>query len=283
MSTGLTTNKVKIFDDMVKHAYQTSGSNLMGTVRVKNGIKGEAVQFPKMGKGLGVARGTTQTNIIEGASSKLMNITHTNVTATLNGFVFPELTDMFDQVEVNYNEQTELSEVIASAMGRRVDQVVLDALIAGTPATVVTAGNTAGLTVAKLIAAKIALDNKGVPTSDRVALVTPNQIGQLLTATEVTSSDFNTVNALVKGEIDTYMGFKFITVEPRSEGGLPKTGSIQTIFFYHKLSMGLAISISPTVKVDWIPEHVSYLANGMLDMGAVMVDGDGVYELEVLA
>ena len=281
MSTGLTTNKVKIFDDMVKLAYQTSGSNLKDTVRVKNGIKGESVQFPLMGKGIGVARGTTQTNIIEGANSKLMNITHSNVTANLTGYVFPELTDMFDQAEVNYNEQSELSKVITMAMGRRVDQTVIAALVAGTPSTVAGSGATTGLTVAKLIAAKIALDKKGVPTSDRVCVLTPHQIGDLLNTTKVTDVDYNTVKTLVNGEVDTFLGFKFISIEDRAEGGLPLSSAQRQIFFYHKMALGLAISIEPTVKVDWIPEHVSYLANGMLDMGAVMIDPDGVYQLEV--
>lgn len=35
----------------------------------------------------------------------------------------------------------------------------------------------------------------------------------LLGQTQVTSADFNTVKALVQGEIDTYLGFKFIHIE----------------------------------------------------------------------
>jgi hypothetical protein len=42
-------------------------------------------------------------------------------------------------------------------------------------------------------------------------VVGPRQISDLLGDTSVTSSDFNTVKALVHGEVDSFMGFKFIT------------------------------------------------------------------------
>ena len=166
MSIHLTTNKVKVFDDMVKQAYQTMGSSLRDTVRVKNGIRGETVQFPTMGKGVGVRRGTTQTNIVEGSGSKLMNIAQGNATATLLDYVFPEMTDMFDQAEVNYNEQSELAKVITAAMGRRVDQAIIDSLTATSGNESVAIGTT-GFTIAKLLKSKQLLDDKGVPMTDR--------------------------------------------------------------------------------------------------------------------
>ena len=38
--------------------------------------------------------------------------------------------------------------------------------------------------------------------------MTATQITNLLSATEVKSADYNTVRALVRGEIDTFLGFK---------------------------------------------------------------------------
>ncbi len=38
-------------------------------------------------------------------------------------------------------------------------------------------------------------------------------LDNLLGTTEVTSADYNTVKALVKGEVDTFMGFKFVSIE----------------------------------------------------------------------
>ncbi len=48
------------------------------------------------------------------------------------------------------------------------------------------------------------------PSIPRYIAVGPKQIEDLLGDTTVTSSDFNTVKALVQGELDTFMGFRFI-------------------------------------------------------------------------
>ena len=47
------------------------------------------------------------------------------------------------------------------------------------------------------------------------------QILNLLSTTEVTSYDYNSVKALVDGKVDTFMGFKFVRTEllPKSEEG----------------------------------------------------------------
>jgi hypothetical protein len=71
---------------------------------------------------------------------------------------------------------------------------------------------TAGLTIAKLRTAKEKFDLASVdPSLPRFLVVGPRQVSDLLGTTSVTSSDFNTVKALVNGEVDTFMGFKFIT------------------------------------------------------------------------
>jgi hypothetical protein len=38
----------------------------------------------------------------------------------------------------------------------------------------------------------------------------PRQIANLLGTTQITSSDFNTVKALAQGQVDSFLGFKFI-------------------------------------------------------------------------
>lgn len=45
------------------------------------------------------------------------------------------------------------------------------------------------------------------------AAISSSQIESLLGQTEVTSADYNTVRALVQGEVDSFMGFKFIDIE----------------------------------------------------------------------
>ena len=78
--------------------------------------------------------------------------------------------------------------------------------------TVAVGSPAAGLTIAKLVSAKKTLDEGSVdPSIPRYIAVSPEQIEDLLNSTTVTSADFNTVKALVQGDIDTFLGFKFIT------------------------------------------------------------------------
>jgi hypothetical protein len=67
-----------------------------------------------------------------------------------------------------------------------------------------------GLTIAKLREAnRILMDADLEDDAPRVLVVTAQQIQNLLATTEVTSADYNTVKALVAGQIDSFMGFKF--------------------------------------------------------------------------
>lgn len=68
-----------------------------------------------------------------------------------------------------------------------------------------------GLTIAKLLTCKQLLDDEEIdPERQRYFLCNPYNINQMLNTTEVKSSDYNTVKALAAGQIDTFMGFRFL-------------------------------------------------------------------------
>jgi hypothetical protein len=90
----------------------------------------------------------------------------------------------------------------------------------------------------------------------------------------VTSSDYNSVKALMSGEMDTWMGFKWHIIESRSEGGLPGTSTIEG-FAWHKSAIGLAIGIDIKSEVNYIAQKTSWLCNGVMKAGAISRDGDG--------
>ena len=116
----------------------------------------------------------------------------------------------------------------AYALGRAMDQVIITAALGtaltgenGSTSTAFDTANqqiavgAAGLTIAKLrTAKKILMANEVDVENDPLYIaVTATQLDELLGTTEVTSSDFNTVKALVQGSVDTFMGFKFIHTE----------------------------------------------------------------------
>lgn len=273
MSKTLSSASIAEFDAQVKQAYQGSGK-LRNTVRVRTGVVGGTHRFPKLGKGIATRR-VPQTDVVP------MNVQHSNQTATLEDWNAAEYTDIFDQAEVNFDEQRELAQVIASAIGRREDQLILDALdAASTTLTVATTVGGAGtdMNTAKVRRAKRLLDDQGVPMADRTIVVSAQGLEAMLGTTEATSSDFNTVKALVNGEMDTFVGFKWIVIESRDEGGLPLP-STRTSYAYHKQSTGLAIGLDFRTEVNYIPEKTSWLSNGIIKAGAVGIDALGIVEI----
>jgi hypothetical protein len=137
-------------------------------------------------------------------------------------------------------------------------------------------GTDSNLNVAKLREAKKLLDKNNVPGEGRCMLVHANNLQSLLGETEVTSADFNTVRALVSGEIDTFLGFKFITFGDRDEGGLPLATNDRTCYAFHRDAVGLGMGMNQTSRVDYIPEKTSFLVASMFSAGAVAIDDEGI-------
>ena len=271
MSKYLSSVAVTEFDSMVKHAYQSAGK-LRGAVTLRSGVVGDTYKFRKMGKGLANQKASQ-------ADVTPMDISHSLVTSTLENWNAPEYTDIFDAAEVNFDEKSELASVIANALGRREDQLVIDALAAATSThTAVTA--TAGFDVATIREAGAALDGVGAPMEGRYIAFNKTQKQQLLGTTQATSSDYMNVKALVSGDIDTFYGFKFILIDDRVEGGLPGGGtSTADAFAFHRDSLGMAVGIDPKTEINYIAQKTSWLVNGMLKAGACVRDVDGFVKL----
>jgi hypothetical protein len=96
----------------------------------------------------------------------------------------------------------------------------------------------------------------------------------------VTSSDFNTVKALVQGEINQFMGFTFHVLGDRTEGGLPIDGSSdRTLFAFHRDAIGYAEGIAPRTEINYIPEKTSWLVNALFSAGSVAIDAEGIVKI----
>jgi len=177
-----------------------------------------------------------------------------------------------------------LVQVVAKAIGRRSDQMIIDALAASsTSLTVATSIGGAGtnLNMAKLREASRLLNTSNVPAEDRYMLIHASQLSSLLSETAVTSSDFNSVKALVQGDITSFMGFNFITIGDRTEGGLTGGGSGQTrkVYAYHKMAVGMAESMAIRSEINYIPEKTSWLVSSMFSAGAIAIDAGGCVDI----
>lgn len=276
MAISISNAFVTLFDAEVKQAYQADAV-LRNTVRLRTGVTASTHKFPKIGAGVATVR-IPQTDVTP------LNVSYSQATVTLSDYIAAEYSDIFNQAKVNFDERSELVQVVGKAIGRRADQLIIDAIAgSATSLSVINdvGGTDSNLNVAKLRRAKSLLDTNNVPMGDRFILIHAANLQSLLAETSVTSTDFNTVKALVQGEVDTFLGFKFITIGDRTEGGLTGggSGSDRKVWAWHKSAVGMAEGMGIRSEINYIPEKTSWLVSSMLSAGAVAIDAGGIVEI----
>lgn len=275
MAQSISNAFVQLFDAEVKQAFQAK-RQLAGLTRERSNVEGSTVKFPKIGTGSATLR-VPQTDVTP------MNVSYSQVTATLQDWNAAEYSDIFQQQKVNFDERRELVQVVSSAIGRRMDQLLIDALVGSSTSLTVAnsiGGAATGLNVAKLRRAKALMDKNNVPGEGRTMIIHANSLESLLGETTATSSDYNTVKALVSGEINTYLGFTFVTIGDRTEGGLAIDGSSDRIVYaFHRDALGFAVGMNMRSEINYVPEKTSWLINGMFSAGAINIDDAGIVKI----
>ena len=127
----------------------------------------------------------------------------------MSDYEYADLVDDQDKIRMLISPESTYGKAAAAAIGRAMDDEIIDALggtaktgVSGGTSTALPAGQkiahgSAGLTIAKLISAKKIMDQNSVdPSIERYIVVSPEQIEDLLNTTSVTSADFNSVNTL---------------------------------------------------------------------------------------
>ena len=209
---------VEQYSSNVTMLAQQMGSKLRPAVDVET-IRGKNGFFDQIGATAAVARTTRH-----GATPQV-DTPHSRRRVTLADYEWADLIDDLDKVRMLIDPTSSYAKAAAAAMGRSMDDVIIAAMggsadtgVAGGTAVALPAGQivgatdqTDGLTIAKLLDAKLILDNADVdPSLKRYIVCGPQQIQDLLNTTEVKNSDFNTVKALAQGSINSFMGFDFI-------------------------------------------------------------------------
>lgn len=201
-----------------------------------------------------------------------------------------EIIENYDVVRTLHDPTNPVARNMSAGFARKVDDVIITAFDAAalsgqtggstTPydSNMTVAVNSwaygqgtgnAGLTISKLTEAKIKLDEQEVPDTDRFFAVAAKQLGNLLATTEVTSADYNTVKALVNGQVDTFLGFKFIRTERL---GL-ETTSQRKCFAFHKSAIKFGYNKMPETIIERrADKHFNPYVYMAMDIGAVRME-----------
>lgn len=220
MSTQITTTFVQQFTANVFHVAQQEGSRLRNAVRNEM-QQGKSAFYERFGKA------TAQLKTGRHSDTPQIDTPHSRRMVTLVDYEIADMIDNQDKIRILISPESEYAKVFAYALGRSMDDVVLDngsglaysgeagtttvALPNSQKVASVSSAAGAKLNVQALRRAKKIFDGNDVsPMIKRHLAHNANQLENLLSATEVTSSDFNTVRALVQGELNTFLGFNFI-------------------------------------------------------------------------
>lgn len=259
MSNTVDVARVLQYKANVLHLYQQDSAKLKGLVREEQ-VNAKSHFFERLGKTMAVRKTTRH------ADTPLVNSQHSRRMVTLVDYEWADLVDKEDKIRLLITPESEYVINAAKAMKRAYDyEVVLafdaDAKSGEDGSTTVTFSSesikdddnsAAAITTAQIMGYKLAFDQADIPEEGRVIVTGSALVSQLLTATSAplaSSSDYNTVKALVGGTMDTWAGWKFVRINDSDIMPLLDAND-KYAYFFHKDAMGIATGADTTVKID---------------------------------
>lgn len=289
MSVQITTAFVKQYGSNVAFLTQQKGSKLRGTLMEETMVGKE-----KFMEQIGAVSATKRTGRHE--DTQYSNTPHDRRRLTTETYDWADLIDEPDKIRMLIDPKSPYAINAAYALGRSIDDVIYAQLrgsawtgengateiVLPPPSKVgVQFGENPavniGLTINKLIEAKRIRDAADNPEDEEwVIVVAAQQIADLLKTTEATSADYNTVKALVKGDIDTFMGFRFVLMNRIYVDG----NDIAYPICYPKSAGYVGIGQNPTTRIDVLPtKKYSTQVFASMDIGAVRMEEVKVIEI----
>ena len=290
MSYSVDTAFVNSYHGQLEHIFQQKGSKLRGTLREVT-QNSEYDYWDRLGtatvNAITTRHGDTPHNTID----------HTRRRNQVIGYDSNEFFDTQDRLRMIIDPKSGYAEAQARALGRQMDDTIIAGLLGtaytgkdgvGTQAydttyriavDYVESGGAANsnLTIGKLRRALYLLEsNDAIDDGEPITLLAhPSQKQSLLRTTEVTSSDYNGIRALVNGQVDTFMGFKFIwTTRATSSGGYRQA------LAYPKSAGLIGVAENINVKIDERPDkRYSYQVYSTATFGATRMWEERVIQI----
>jgi hypothetical protein len=255
MSQQVTTAFVQQYANNVSLLLQQRGSKLRPYV-MSSSYTGKSAKIVEQ-----IGQVVAQRRTTRHADTPLIETPHDARWVNPLDYRIADLIDDEDKLRMLIDPQSPYAMNQAMAIGRAMDDEIISKALGdnktGEDGTTTTgfdtsnqqiASGSAGLTVAKLREAKKILLANEVDTSfDPLFIaVTAAQIDDMLNSTEVGSYDYNSVKALVAGEVDTFMGFKFIHCERLGVDG----ASARRVIAWAKSGLHLGLWKDVTSKIE---------------------------------
>ncbi|MBC7350427.1 MAG: hypothetical protein H5U05_10700 [Candidatus Aminicenantes bacterium] len=283
MSVEITNAMVQQYKSGIEILYQQTKSKLRDAVRLEP-VDGKYAFFDQ----IAAVEATTKTT--RHADLEVANTPHKRRRVSVVDKYVADYIDQEDLYKILNNPTNAYAMNFAMALNRAIDSEIISAALGNaytgekgdtivpfdsnmTVAVDVGSTGATGMNIDKLLAAKELLDANEVPDDERYIVIAPKQLIELLSTTEVSSADYNTVKALVAGDLDTFLGFKFIKSNKLSTDG----NGYRECLFWHKNAMLLGVGREIGASIDPIPQKgQALLVQAWLGMGATRMQEEGV-------
>lgn len=261
MSNQITTAFVQQYTTNVGLLLQQRGSRLRDAVTMGS-YSGKAAKAVEQ-----IGAVTAQKRVSRHSDTPLIETPHDARWVFPNDYEWADLIDDQDKLRTLIDPTSPYAVNGAYALGRGIDDEIITAAL-GTAKTgengatstlfdtanqqITVGGTPAGLTIEKLREAKKILmsNDVDVDMDPLFIAVTAKQLDDLLGTTQVTSADYNSVQALVQGKVDTFMGFKFLHTERLGVNG----SSYRRVIAWAKSGLHLGMWNDINTKISERPD-----------------------------
>lgn len=275
----------KAYGTNVSMLAQQIGSRLRNTVTVKSGVVGEETYMDQIEAFEAQARGSR----LAATDPTLASYARRRI--ALEDFYIAKAIDKMDDVRTLADPTSAISKSGIAGLGRKIDDQIIAALygtaytgkVGGTstvlPSSQKVASASTNLTLAKWLDGIEILNGNDVdPSDEKFLLIGSNQLSSLLNTTEIKSADYNTVKALVQGQLNSFLGCTVIRTER-----LPVAASVRKCLLYTKSGVGLAIGRDIVSRIDELPaNHYAKQLYFSMAIGASRLEETKVVEISCL-
>lgn len=299
MADSISAVHIKAYTDLVLMRAQQMESRLRPWAKIKDNVRGESVSFDRIGKV------EMQGKASRHAPTPNADPNHERRWATLATWHTNVLLDADDVQAALTDPTSDYVQTVSAAIGRKYDERILSAAL-GTATTGVigpggdsthTGSETWPVTDRKSVSHQIAAGGTGFTVGkwrkgvrildvlqaerDRVLVIDAYALEDLLETTEVTSSDYNTVKALVQGDLNSFLGCQVVQVDSDL---MTTSGTTYSAVLMVRGSVGLGIGIDKKIRIDERSD-LSYANQVYAEMmtGAVRRDGERIVEIQYVA
>ena len=240
------------YGENIMQLAQQKYSKLINTVFLKPNVKGKVFFQDQIGEWAMSTKGgrNVQTPNNDPNLARRMG--------TMLDYHDNRMLDRGDELKCISDPRSAYTIAAARSLGRKIDDVIIEAAISTSqksgetgsttaPTTTTILASASNITLTSILAWKKALDDADVEMEDRYCIINNTCLQSLLDVTEIGSADYNSVKALVKGDMGTFLGFTWI---PTTRLASSSIGSTLIGLVYQKYALTLAMATQPMVRTD---------------------------------